>query len=84
MPKRKYANLKVLLPEIQEMLAQGKSHREIEEHFGLTGELQISHRIRTKISAKSILSKEESGDRENPSAVMRMERCKDHRGRNLS
>ena len=46
MPKRKYTNLKVLLPEIQEMLAQGKSHREIEEHFGLTGERPIHHLLK--------------------------------------
>ena len=43
MSKRKYTNLKVLLPEIREMLAQGKSHREIEEYFGLTGERPIHH-----------------------------------------
>ena len=39
MSKRKYTNLRVLLPEIKEMIAEGKSHREIGEHFGLTGVL---------------------------------------------
>ena len=43
MSKRKYTNLKVLLPEIKEMIAEGKSHREIEDHFGLTGERPIHH-----------------------------------------
>ena len=46
MSKRKYTNLKVLLPEIREMLAQGKSHREIEEHLGLTGERPIHHLLK--------------------------------------
>ena len=46
MSKRKYTNLKALLPEIKEMLAEGKSHREIEEHFGLTGERPIHHLLK--------------------------------------
>lgn len=46
MPNRKYTNLKVLLPEIQEMLAQGKSHREITENLGLTGERPIHHLLK--------------------------------------
>ena len=46
MPKRKYTNLQILLPEIKEMIAEGKSHREIEEHFGLTGERPIHHLLK--------------------------------------
>ena len=46
MSKRKYTNLKALLPEIKEMIAEGKSHREIEEHFGLTGERPIHHLLK--------------------------------------
>ena len=46
MSKRKYTNLKVLLPEIRAMLAEGRSHREIEEHFGLTGERPIHHLLK--------------------------------------
>ena len=46
MSKRKYTNLKILLPEIKEMIAEGKSHREIEEHFGLTGERPIHHLLK--------------------------------------
>ena len=46
MSKRKYTNLKMLLPEIQKMLTEGKSHREIEEYFGLTGERPIHHLLK--------------------------------------
>ena len=46
MSKRKYTNLKVLLPEIKEMIAEGKSHSEIEEYFGLTGERPIHHLLK--------------------------------------
>ena len=46
MSKRKYTNLQILLPEIKEMIAEGKSHREIEEHFGLTGERPIHHLLK--------------------------------------
>lgn len=46
MTKRKYTNLQILLPEIKEMIAQGKSHREIEEHFGLTGERPVHHLLK--------------------------------------
>ena len=41
MPKRRYTHIQKLLPEIKEMLAAGKSHREIEAHFGLEGERPI-------------------------------------------
>lgn len=46
MSKRKYTNLKILLPEIKEMIAEGKSHREIEAYFGLTGERPIHHLLK--------------------------------------
>ena len=46
MSKRKYTNLKVLLPEIKAMLAEGRSHREIEEHFGLIGERPVHHLLK--------------------------------------
>ena len=52
MPKRKYTNLKVLLPEIQKMLAQDKSHREIEEHFGLTEKRPIHHLLKQERPGK--------------------------------
>ena len=46
MSKRKYTNLKILLPEIKEMIAAGKSHREIEEQLGLTGDRPIHHLLK--------------------------------------
>ena len=36
MSKRNYSRVQVLLPEIQAMVEQGKTQREIAEHFGLT------------------------------------------------
>jgi len=35
MSKRKYEQVLVLLPEIKEMIASGKTQRDIAEHFGL-------------------------------------------------
>ncbi len=46
MAKRKYTNLKALLPEIKEMIAEGKSHKEIEEYFGLSGERPVHHLLK--------------------------------------
>ena len=46
MTKRKYTKLQVLLPEIKIMLANGMSHREIEEHFGLSGERPVHHLLK--------------------------------------
>lgn len=34
MEKRKYTHIQALLPEIKAMLAEGKTQREIAEHFG--------------------------------------------------
>ena len=41
MSKRKYTHTQILLPEIKAMIAEGKSHREIEEFFGLTGDRPV-------------------------------------------
>ena len=46
MSKRKYTHIKLLLPEIKAMLADGKSHREVEEYFGLTGERPVHHLLK--------------------------------------
>ena len=46
MSKRKYTHIQVLLPEIQAMIASGKSHREIEEFFGLTGDRPIHNLLK--------------------------------------
>ena len=34
MSKRKYTHVQELLPEIEAMLAEGKTQREVAEHFG--------------------------------------------------
>ena len=41
MSKRKYTHTQELLPEIQVMIANGKSHLEIEEFLGLTGDRPV-------------------------------------------
>ena len=46
MSKRKYTHIQVLLPEIQALIARGKSHREIEEFFGLTGDRPIHNLLK--------------------------------------
>ena len=42
-------------------------------------ELQISYRVCAKVPQESILPREESSNRENTAAAMRMERGKNHR-----
>ena len=46
MSKRKYRNMQVILPEIKEMLAVGKSHKEIETYFGLEGDRPIHNLLK--------------------------------------
>ncbi len=46
MSKQKYAYMKALLPEIKVMLDEGKSHREIEEYFGLTGDRPVHNLLK--------------------------------------
>ena len=41
MGKRKYTKIEMLLPEIKEMLSEGKRNKEIEVYFGLEGERPI-------------------------------------------
>ncbi len=38
---RRYQNMQEIMPEIEQMMAKGKTHREIEEHFGLEGKQPI-------------------------------------------
>lgn len=38
---RRYQKMQEIKPEIEQMLAEGKTHREIEEHFGLEGKQPI-------------------------------------------
>ena len=57
MSKRRYTHIQEILPEIKAMIANGKSHREIEEFFGLTGDrpvhnlLQRERRKEKKVAA---------------------------------
>lgn len=46
MSKRKYTHIQRLLPEIQEMLSKGKSHKEVEQHFGLTGDRPVHNLLK--------------------------------------
>lgn len=46
MSKRKYTHIKELLPEIEAMIAAGKSHKEIEEHFGLRGDRPVHNLLK--------------------------------------
>ena len=50
---RKYQHVLVLLPQIKEMIEQGKSHKEIEKYFGLSGERPI-HELLKREKKKEI------------------------------
>ena len=46
MSGRKYTHIQGLLPEIKAMLASGKSHRETEAFFGLTGDRPVHNLLK--------------------------------------
>lgn len=46
MLKRKYTHVQELLPEIQSMIEEGKSHREIEGFLGLTGDRPVHNLLK--------------------------------------
>lgn len=46
MSKRKYTHVQEILPEIQAMIREGKSHREIEGIFGLTGDRPVHNLLK--------------------------------------
>jgi len=46
MSKRKYTHIQTLLPEIKQMMSEGKGHREIEEYFNLTGDRPIHNLLK--------------------------------------
>ena len=57
MSKRKYTHIQELMPEIQAMIADGKSHREIEDYFGLTGDRPVHNLLkRERRKEKKILA----------------------------
>ena len=58
MAKRTYTQVQVLLPEIREMIAAGKTQREIAEHYGFSSKTvvkQLLNRERKKIPQQLIL-----------------------------
>ena len=46
MSTRRYTHIQEILPEIKEMILNGKSHREIEEFFGLTGDRPVHNLLK--------------------------------------
>jgi len=56
MSKRKYTHIKMLLPEIKQMMSEGKSQREIEKYFNLTGEKPIHHLLKQERRREKNLS----------------------------
>jgi transposase len=46
MGARGYRHIQKMLPLIKAMMAEGKSHREIEQELGLTGERPIHHALK--------------------------------------
>ena len=56
MAKRTYTQVQVLLPEIREMIAAGKTQREIAEHYGFSSKTvvkQLLNRERKKIQKEA-------------------------------
>ena len=46
MSKRRYTHIQKLLPTIESMIAEGKSHREIEEELGLEGDRPVHNLLK--------------------------------------
>ena len=46
MSKRRYTNMMALLPIIEQMLASGMSHRQIEDELGLEGDRPIHNLLK--------------------------------------
>ena len=46
MSKRRYTKIQVLLPVIEEMLAMGMSHKEIESELGLEGDRPVHNLLK--------------------------------------
>ena len=46
MKKRRYANMQALLPVIEEMIAAGMSHKQIEEKLGLEGDRPVHNLLK--------------------------------------
>jgi len=46
MSKRRYTNTMALLPTIEQMLASGMSHRQIDEELGLEGDRPVHNLLK--------------------------------------
>jgi len=51
MSRKNYTHIQTLLPEIERMIAAWKSHREIEEFFGLTGDHLVHNLLNREFQA---------------------------------
>lgn len=60
MSRQKYTHVQALLPEIRAMVAAGKTHREIAEHFGL----------RDKYVVKRLLARERRKEEKIKAGIM--------------
>lgn len=60
MEKRKYTHVQALLPEIRAMLAEGKTQREVAEHFG----------FKDKYVVKRLLTRERKKQRKLEEGIM--------------
>lgn len=58
---RIYQKVEAMLPEIQRMLSEGKTHREIEEHFQLEGDRPIHNLLKRqrRKSRKALMPKKQ-------------------------
>ena len=60
MKKRNYTHVQMLLPEIKAMLAEGKTQREVAEHYGL----------KDKYVVKQLLTRERRKERKLEAGIM--------------
>lgn len=60
MEKRKYTHVQVLLPEIKAMLAEGKTQREVAEHYG----------FKDKYVVKTLLKRERAKERKLEAGIL--------------
>ena len=60
MEKRKYTHVQVLLPEIKAMLAEGKTQREVAEHYG----------FKDKYVVKTLLKRERAKQRKLEAGIL--------------
>ena len=67
MIKRRYTNMKALLPVIEQMIKAGMSHRQIEEELGLEGDRPVHNLLKRE---RKKLQKEAAGIVIRPKGVL--------------